>query len=99
MFKAAYDVPNKKVLWQELWRHEFEEALKRAPVVIVPSGSVERHGPHCPMDDDIVGPFAMAVATGRRVNDFAVIVAPPLWSGFTHYNSGFAGTISLRLAT
>ncbi|MFM9954683.1 MAG: creatininase family protein [Opitutaceae bacterium] len=99
MFKASYDGTNKKVLWQELWRHEFEEALKHDPIVIVPTGSVEQHGPHCPMDVDIVGPFAMAVEAARRVDDFPVIVAPPVWSGFTHYNMGFVGTISLRLET
>ena len=99
MFKASYDGKNKKVLWQEMWRHEFLEALKHDPVVIVPTGSVEQHGPHCPMDVDIVGPFNMAVRTAQRVNDFPVIVAPPVWSGFTHYNMGFPGTISLRIET
>jgi creatinine amidohydrolase len=99
VFKVSYDGSNKKVLWQEMWRHEFEEALKHDPVVIVPTGSVEQHGPHCPMDVDIVGPFYMAVRTAQRINDFPVIVAPPVWSGFTHYNMGFPGTISLRIET
>lgn len=99
MYGASYDGSNKKVLWQEMWRHEFEEALKHDPVVIVPVGSVEQHGPHCPMDVDISAPFHMAVEVARRVEDFPVVVAPPVWSGFTHYNMGFAGTISLRLET
>ena len=99
MFKVSYDGTNKKVLWQEMWRHEFEEALKHDPVVILPTGSVEQHGPHCPMDVDISGPFYMAVRTAQRVDDFPVIVAPPVWSGFTHYNKGFPGTISLRIET
>jgi creatinine amidohydrolase len=51
------------------------------------------------MDVDIVGPFYMAVRTAQRVTDFPVIVAPPVWSGFTHYNMGFPGTISLRIET
>lgn len=99
MFTASFDGTNKKVLWQELWRHEFEEALLHKPVVIVPTGSVEQHGPHCPMDVDIAGPFHMAVAAAQRVEPFPVLVAPPVWSGFTHYNMGFPGTISLRLET
>src|SRR5437588_751510 len=60
MYSVSYDGTNKKVLWQELLRHEFAAALKDAPVVIVPTGSVEQHGPHCPMDVDLVGPFYMA---------------------------------------
>ncbi len=99
MYKPSYDGTNKKVLWQELWRHEFEAALAADPVVIVPIGSIEQHGPHCPMDVDISAPFYMAVEVARRIEDFPVLVAPPVWSGFTHYNMGFPGTISLRLET
>jgi creatinine amidohydrolase len=99
MYRVSYDGTNKKVLWQELWRHEFEVVLGDAPVVIVPTGSVEQHGPHCPMDVDIAGPFYMAVRAAQRVDAFPVLVAPPIWSGFTHYNMGFPGTISLRLET
>ena len=99
MYRVSYDGSNKKVMWQEMWRHEFEDALERDPVVIVPVGSVEQHGPHCPMDVDISAPFYMAVAVAQRVDDFPVIVAPPVWSGFTHYNMGFPGTINLRLET
>jgi creatinine amidohydrolase len=99
MFTASYTGNNKKIFWQELWRHEFMEILDQDPVVIVPTGSVEQHGPHCPMDVDIAGPFYMAVASAQRVDDFPVLVAPPVWSGFTHYNMGFPGTISLRLET
>jgi len=99
MYKASYTGSNKKILWQEMWRHEFEEALTHDPVVIVPTGSVEQHGPHCPVDVDIVGPFYIAVHTARRIDDFPVIVSPPVWSGFAHYNKGFPGTISLRMDT
>ena len=99
MYRASYDGHNKKVFWQEMWRHEFLEALEKDPVVFVPVGSVEQHGPHCPMDVDISAPFYMAVEVARRVHDFPVIVAPPVWSGFTHYNMGFPGTINLRLET
>ena len=99
MYCPSYDGANKKVLWQELWRHEFVAALEGDPVVIVPVGSVEQHGPHCPMDVDISAPFYMAVEVARRVDEFPVIVAPPVWSGVTHYNMGFPGTINLRLET
>ncbi len=99
MYKVSYDGSNQKVLWQEMWRHEFLEALRHDPVVIVPTGSVEQHGPHCPVDVDISGPFYMAVRAAQAVTDFPVIVAPPVWSGFTHYNMGFPGTINLRIET
>ena len=99
MYSVSFDGSNRKVLWQELLRHEFEAVLEQAPVVIVPIGSIEQHGPHCPMDVDISTPFHMAVEVAGRIEEAPVIVAPPIWSGFTHYNMGFAGTISLRLET
>jgi creatinine amidohydrolase len=101
MFKVSYDGNDgkRKILWQEMWRHEFEEVIKHDPVVIVPTGSVEQHGPHCPVDVDIVDSFYISVEAARKIEDFPAIVSPPVWSGFAHYNMGFAGTISLRMDT
>jgi len=87
------------VHWQELWRHELEGMLPRAPVVIVPTGSVEQHGPHCPMDVDISHTQALAVAAARAIADFPVVVAPPVWMGLTHYNMGEIGTITVSVET
>lgn len=89
----------KKVLWQELLRHELLAALEDRPVVIVPVGSVEQHGPHCPQDVDISIPYALAMRAADEVDDFPVIVAPPVTYGFTHYNMGEVGTITLGLET
>ena len=87
----------KKVLWQELLRHELLTALDQRPVVIVPVGSVEQHGPHCPSDVDISIPYHLAVRAAEAVDDFPVVVAPPVTYGFTHYNMGEVGTITLGL--
>jgi creatinine amidohydrolase len=89
----------KKVLWQELLRHELLDALRSRPVVIVPVGSVEQHGPHCPQDVDISIPYHLALAAADAIDDFPVIVAPPVTYGFTHYNMGEVGTITLALET
>ena len=87
----------KKVLWQEMLRHELLAALDQRPVVIVPVGSVEQHGPHCPQDVDISIPYHLAIRAGEAVGEFPVIVAPPVTYGFTHYNMGEVGTITLGL--
>jgi creatinine amidohydrolase len=87
------------IFWQEMWRHELIAALERDPIVIVPVGSVEQHGPHCPQDVDISHTLALAVETARAIDDFPVIVAPPIWSGLTHYNMGEVGTITLSVET
>jgi creatinine amidohydrolase len=89
----------KTVHWQEMWRHELLAAIEKDPVVIVPVGSVEQHGPHCPMDVDISHTQALAVETARAIDDFPVIVAPPAWLGLTHYNMGEVGTITASVET
>src|SRR5581483_5402213 len=96
---AAVTRAERRVNWPELLRHELEEALRHDPVVIVPTGSVEQHGPHCPMDVDISIPLAVATACARRIEDFPVIVAPPVWAGLAHYNLGHVGTITLSAET
>src|SRR5262245_48432961 len=92
-------VSGKKVLWQEMLRHEFLAALAERPVVIVPVGSVEQHGPHCPPDVDISIPYHLALRAAETIEEFPVIVAPPVSLGFTHYNMGEVGTITLNLET
>ena len=57
----------KNVLWQEMLRHELLAALEQRPVVIVPVGSVEQHGPHCPQDVDISIPYHLAIRAGHDV--------------------------------
>jgi creatinine amidohydrolase len=99
MFSTSQENGEKKIFWQEMWRHELEAAAKKDPVVIVPTGSVEQHGPHCPMDVDVVGPLHIAIETAKKISEFPVIVTPPVWSGFAHYNMGFAGTVSIQMDT
>ena len=89
----------KKVMWQEILRSELEATLDQRPVVIVPIGSIEQHGPHCPHDVDISVPFHLAIAAADAIDDFPVIVAPPVTYGFTHYNMGEIGTITIGLET
>lgn len=89
----------KKVLWAETPRWEFPALLQNKPVVLVPIGSIEQHGPHLPVDNDISIPYHIAVRTAEIINEFPVLVAPPVWTGFTHYNMGYYGTITVRVET
>lgn len=90
---------HRPVLWQELWRHELEQLRRDRPVVIVPVGSVEQHGAHCPLDVDIVDALAIAVSTAEAMRPDPVIVSPPIWTGLAHYKRGHIGTISLSFDT
>lgn len=86
-------------LWAEMRRADFEAALEHDPVVVVPVGSIEQHGPHCPVDVDLSIPWHIATEASRQAQSFPLIVAPAIPFGFTHYNQGFLGTITLQLET
>ena len=42
----------RKVKYEELLPHEFEEALRQFPVAYVPVGSLEWHGRHLALGND-----------------------------------------------
>ena len=89
----------RKILWHEMTLGEFEEAIQEGASVILPVGSMEQHGYHLPVSVDINDSYHMALEAARRVNDLWIIVAPPVWSGFSPPHVDFPGTISLRLNT
>jgi creatinine amidohydrolase len=88
-----------KVIWQQMRRGEIEQAAKEGGVVIVPIGSTEQHGPHLPVDTDISIVSEVAVRAAQRVDEFPVLVAPPVWSGYSPHHMVFPGTITLRFDT
>ncbi|MCX6431714.1 MAG: mycofactocin biosynthesis peptidyl-dipeptidase MftE [Actinobacteria bacterium] len=68
------------------------------PLVLVPLGSTEQHGPHLPFSTDTL--IATAVARGaaddyRDRTGTAVIVAPAVAYGASGEHQGFPGTISI----
>ncbi len=66
------------------------------PVLVVPLGATEQHGPHLPLETDtlIAGAIAEAAAAGRR----GVVVAPALPYGSSGEHAGFPGTLSVGQA-
>lgn len=77
---------------------EYEQVVRDTnPVVFLPVGALEQHGPHLPMNCDEVIPRAISEAVARRVGG---LVAPSLCYGYkSQPRSGggnhFPGTTSL----
>lgn len=63
------------------------------PIVVVPVGSCEQHGPHLPLDTDTVIAAALARDLASRRTD--CIIAPPIAISASGEHQGFAGTLSI----
>jgi len=64
-----------------------------APIVVVPVGSCEQHGPHLPLHTDTTIASALARELGARRGD--CVVAPSLAITASGEHAGFDGTLSI----
>ena len=72
----------------------------RRPVLLVPVGSTEQHGPHLPLDTDTVVAAIVCDALAVRCAEVDVdaVVAPAIAYGASGEHQDFAGTISIGTA-
>jgi len=89
----------KTVLWQELRRNEFEDALKADAVIIIPVASTEQHGRHLPVNTDANCCFTIAVRAAEAIEEFPVLVLPTIWTGYSPHHMPHPGTITLKYHT
>ena len=84
----------------EPWRYEkrtwpeINQDIADKKVVLVPIGSTE-HGPHLPLDVDVVCPKGVAHAAARLIPD-QMLVMPPIVHGYTAHVMDFPGTINIH---
>jgi creatinine amidohydrolase len=69
------------------------DAISREVVVLIPTGSLEQHGPHLPLSTDTLLVTAVAEAVEQRLGE-AVLLTPTLWLGASAHHLPFAGTLS-----
>src|SRR5262245_36499282 len=88
--KGAAMLPSR--FFSELTQPEIAAQFKKNPLVILPAGSVEQHGPHLPTGTDTLA--ANVIAGGvAELMDGLVLPATPL--GVTPMHMPFEGTITL----
>ena len=80
---------------------EAREAAGPGSAAILPVGAVEAHGPHLPLETDVIIAQAMARTGAARLaaRGLRVLVLPPLTYTSAGFARGFAGTLSLRPET
>jgi mycofactocin precursor peptide peptidase len=70
--------------------------LPARPLVVVPLGAVEQHGPHLPLTTDALVAGAVAEYAVPALD--GALLAPPLLYGASGEHEGFPGTVSIGTA-
>ncbi len=76
--------------WQDA-----KDALARAELAIIPTGSFEQHGPHMTFEVDSARAYAFGKLLAERLYP-RVVLAPPIAFGVSYHHMAFPGTITLR---
>jgi creatinine amidohydrolase len=77
-------------------------AATRKPVLLLPVGAVEPHGPHAPLATDEIISAGMCTRAATRLADdpdVRVLVLPTLNYGVTRFGAAFPGAISVSETT
>lgn len=75
---------------------EIAAVLARNPLIILPCGSVEQHGPHLPTGTDYYAAVVIGEAVARRLD---AVLVPSCPIGVTPMHMPFAGTLTLSPET
>jgi len=86
--RALTEYRYEKLTWPDI-----NDAVELGKVCVVPCGAVEQHGPHLPLDVDIICPTEIARGAGRAVAD-KMLVLPTVCYGYTGHVMDFPGTIN-----
>jgi creatinine amidohydrolase len=74
----------------------------RRPVLLLPLGSVEAHGPHAPLGTDLLISLGMCRRAAERLRDHPevrVLLLPPVPYGVTRCAASFTGTVGISAQT
>lgn len=89
----------KTVFLDELTNPELEQFISAhdAPLVLVPVGATEQHGPHAPLGTDVFLPREIARRVAVELGH--AVVAPAVPYALSYPHRGFAGEFSLGIET
>ncbi|HOU60911.1 MAG TPA: creatininase family protein [Rectinema sp.] len=79
---------------QNLTFPHFEEQIKKIDTIVIPTGSLEAHGRHCPLGTDILIPERLCKDLELAMGD-RILIAPSINYGYSPLLRAFPGTIHL----
>ena len=93
MYASKTKIP---YLYQHYTWTEMQEVVERQPVVVLPIGSVEDHGPHLPLDTDNFIIWNICEEAARRAGG-EILLMPIIPFGFETHHMDFPGTIDIQM--
>lgn len=82
---------------EEMTRDDFKETIKNDPVVIIPWGACEAHGPHLPLSADSIQPIFIADKIANRLEN--VLIAPTVNYALHSSTKNMPGTLCVSFDT
>jgi creatinine amidohydrolase len=79
--------------YEKLTWPEINDAVELGKVCLLPCGAVEQHGPHLPLDVDVLCSREVALGAARAAPEKALVL-PPVNYGYTGHVMDFPGTIN-----
>lgn len=86
---------SEKYLYAKMTHDEVNDAVRERRVVLIPVAQLETHGPHLPIDVDVVQAQYICEEAARRAPD-VLLAAPPVCYGFSEHVMDFPGTMTIR---
>jgi creatinine amidohydrolase len=87
-----------KYRYAEMIWYEVKEAAQQGRVAVLPVATYEDHGPHLPVDTDVVLCTEICERAVARVPEIAVLV-PPIPHGYSPHHMDFHGTLTITWDT
>jgi creatinine amidohydrolase len=87
-----------KYRYDELTWPEMRKAIQEQPVVLLPFGTVEDHGPHLPLNTDNVIVEAICLEAARRAPG-EMLVMPLMAYGLDEHHMDFPGAVTVDMQT
>jgi creatinine amidohydrolase len=89
--------PERAIFAADLPWTEVLEFAQRKAVALLPIGSTEAHGPHLPLNVDVVISVEVCRRTAQRLDARGIpcLIFPPVCYAVTEFAASFAGTVSV----
>ncbi len=92
----AEETSNNSILeYRKLSWPEHRKCAKEGRVVLIPIGTLEDHGPHLPIDVDVVIPSTILRKVAERLPD-KTLLFPEVVHGYSPHHMDFPGTTTLQ---